>query len=64
MGVISLCAKCFIRGERINVHHLELTIPIVKHDVGTIMLWICCSSPETEKLVSVDREYSWCVVVE
>lgn len=47
-----------------DVDHLELTIPIVKHGVGTIMLWRCCSSPETEKLVSGHRESSRSVVVE
>ncbi|CDQ92007.1 unnamed protein product [Oncorhynchus mykiss] len=47
-------AKRYVWRKSNTAHHPEHTIPTVKHDGGSIMVWACFSSAGTGKMVKID----------
>ena len=52
--LFGLNAKHHIWRKRGTTHHLENTIPTVKHGGGSIILWVCFSAAGTGKLVRIE----------
>ena len=54
--LFSLNCKCHVWREIGTAHHLPSTIPTVKHEGGSIMLWGCFAALGIGQVVWIDRK--------